>query len=137
MYWVNHKTDGVTDDIVWIQDTRMPWFITRLGPEKRKKHSSYICIKYLICNIYCIYLICISYTLHIAYICRVKSEWYMNRTSFATLIVEPTLPMVLRMTSSGYKVRGCTDSIQSWVLKKEKKHTSYICIIYLIYCIYM
>ena len=60
----------------------------------------------------------------------------MNRTSFATLIVEPTLPMVLRMTSSGYKVRGCTDSIPSWVLKKEKKLTSYICIINLICNIY-
>ena len=71
-------TDGVTDDIVWIQDTRMPWFNTRLGPEKRKKHIIYICIIYLICNIYCIYLICLLYILYIAYICRVKSEWYIN-----------------------------------------------------------
>ena len=56
-------TDGVTDDIVWIQGTRMLWFNTRLGPEKRKeKHTSYICIINLICNIYCIYLICIFYT---------------------------------------------------------------------------
>ena len=50
--------------------------------------------------------------------------------------------MVLRMTSSGYKVLGCHGSIPGWVLKnqKEKKHTSYICIIYLIcniYCIYL
>ena len=30
-------TDGGTDDMVWIQGTRMPWFTTRLGPEKRKK----------------------------------------------------------------------------------------------------
>ena len=51
--------------------------------------------------------------------------------------------MVLQMTSSGYKVRGCPGSIPGWVLKKEKKkkkHTSYICIIYLIcniYCIYL
>ena len=47
--------------------------------------------------------------------------------------------MVLRMTSSGYKVRGCPGSIPDWVLKKEKKHTSYICIIYLyvIYIVYI
>ena len=70
-------TDGVTDDIVWIQGTRMPWFNTRLGPEKGK-NTSYICIIYLICNIYCIYLICILYILYIAYICRVKSEWHIK-----------------------------------------------------------
>ena len=48
--------------------------------------------------------------------------------------------MVLRMTLSGYKVRGCPDSIPVWVLKKENKDTSYICIIYLIcniYCIFL
>ena len=61
-------TNGVTDDIVWIQGTRMPWFKTRLGPEKKKKDTSYICIIYLICNIYCIYLICILYILYIVYI---------------------------------------------------------------------
>ena len=44
--------------------------------------------------------------------------------------------MVLRMTSSGYKVRKCPGSIPGWVLKKEKKHTSDICIIYLICNIY-
>ena len=37
IYWVLDVNDGVTDDIVWIQGTRMPWFNTRLGPEKRKK----------------------------------------------------------------------------------------------------
>ena len=84
-------TDGVTDDIVWIQGTRMPLFNTRLGPEKRnkgKKHTSYKCIIYLIRNIYCIYLICILYILYIAYIGRVKCEWYINRSSFTTYIVE-------------------------------------------------
>ena len=83
-------TDGVTDDIVWIQGTRMPWFNTRLGPEKRKK--GYILYMYYksICNIYCIYLMCILHILYIAYIFRVKSEWYINRTSFTTYIVEPT-----------------------------------------------
>ena len=58
--------------------------------KKGKKHTSYICIIYLICNIYCIYLICIFFILYIPYICRVKSEWYINRTSFTTYIVEPT-----------------------------------------------
>ena len=96
---MTHVTDGVTDDIVWIQGTRMPWFNTRLGAEKEKKDTSYICIIYLICNIYCIYLICniyciylicILYISYIAYICRVKSEWYINRTSFTTYIMEPT-----------------------------------------------
>ena len=37
-------------------------------------------------------------------------------------------------------VRECPGSISGWVLKKEKKPTIYICIIYLIwniYCIYL
>ena len=59
IYCGTHLTDGVTDDIACIQVTRMPWFNTRLCPEK--KPTSYICIIYLICNIYCIYLICILY----------------------------------------------------------------------------
>ena len=37
IYCGTHGTDGVTDDIFWIQGTMMPWFNTRLGPEKRKK----------------------------------------------------------------------------------------------------
>ena len=82
-------TDGVTEDIVWIQGTRMPWFNTRLGPEKGK-NTSFICIIYLIFNIYCNYLICILYILYIAYICRIKSEWYINRTSFKIYFVEPS-----------------------------------------------
>ena len=47
--------------------------------------------------------------------------------------------MVSRITSTGYKVRGCPGSIPGSVLKKENKQTTYICIIYLIcniYCIY-
>ena len=70
---MTHVTNGVTDDIVRIQGTRMPWFNTRMGHlKKEKKHTSYICIIYLICNIYCIYLMCILYILYIAYICGVK-----------------------------------------------------------------
>ena len=57
-------TDGITDDIVWIQGTRMPWFNTRLGPEKRKKDTSYICI----INLYVIYIIYILYAYYIFYI---------------------------------------------------------------------
>ena len=34
--------------------------------------------------------------------------------------------MVLRMTSSGYKVQGCPGSIPGWVFKKEKKKKAYI-----------
>ena len=118
----------------------MSWLNIRLGPEKRKKEKKqtiYISIIYLICYIYCIYLICILYILYIAYICRVKSEWYINRTSFTTYIVEPTLPMVLRMTSSGYKVRGCPSSIPGWVLKKEikEKSTHLINVLYILYVI--
>ena len=78
IYCGTHVTDGVTDDIDWIKGARMPWFNTSLGLEKRKKHTSYICIIYFICNIYCIYLILLLHILYIAYICRVKSEWYIG-----------------------------------------------------------
>ena len=84
-------TDGVTDDIVLIQGTRMTWLNIRLGPEKRKKSIDLICVLYIlyICNIYCIYLICILYILYIAYIRRAKSKWYINRTSFTTIMGDP------------------------------------------------
>ena len=42
IYCGTHMTDGVTDDMVCIQGTRMPWFKTRLGPEKRKKYILYM-----------------------------------------------------------------------------------------------
>ena len=71
---MTHVTDGVTNDIVRIQGTRMPWFNTRLGPEKRKKRI------HLIYVLYILYVIYIVYILYIAYICRVKSEGYINRT---------------------------------------------------------
>ena len=63
-------TDGVTDDIVRIQGTTMPWFNTRLGPEKRKKHASYICIIYL----YVIYIVYILYAYYISYILHIYVE---------------------------------------------------------------
>ena len=40
-------TDGVTVDMVWIQGTMMPWFNTRLRPEK-KKEKIYILYMYYI-----------------------------------------------------------------------------------------
>ena len=122
-------TDGITDNIVWIQGTRMSWFNTRLGPEKRKKPTIYICIIYLICKINCIYLICILYILYIAYKCKVKSEWYINRTSFTRYIVEPTGPMVLRITSSYEEALVNT----SLCLEKRKKANN----LYMYYISYM
>ena len=101
----------------------MPWFNTRLGPEKKKSiHLIYVLyIVYVIYIVYILYAYYISYILHIYF---VKSEWYISRTSFTTYILETTSPMFLRMTSSGYKVRGCPVSIPGWILKKEKKNTS-------------
>ena len=45
-------TDGVTDDIIWIQGTRMPWFDTRQGQLKKEK-------------MYILYMFYISYILYI------------------------------------------------------------------------
>ena len=42
--------------------------------------------------------------------------------------------MVLRITSSEYKVRGCPGSIKGWVLKKSI-HLIYV--LYIFYVIYM
>ena len=79
-------TDGVTDDIFWIQGTRKPWLNTWLGPEKKSIHLIYVL--YILYVIYMVYIK--LYILYIAYICRVKSEWYINRTSLTTYIVVPT-----------------------------------------------
>ena len=45
IYLGTHVMDGVTDDIVWIQGTRMLWFNTRLGHLK-KRYTFSICIIY-------------------------------------------------------------------------------------------
>ena len=51
-------TDGVTDNIVWIEGTRM----TRFGPEKEKSmHNIYV--------LYILYVIYIVYILYAFYIC--------------------------------------------------------------------
>ena len=42
-----NPTDGVTDDIVWIQGTRMPWFHTKLGHLKKEKQA-YILYMYYV-----------------------------------------------------------------------------------------
>ena len=64
-------TDGVKYDIVWIQGTRMPWFNTRLGPEKEKSiHLIYVL--YILYVIYIVYILYAYYIyIYIAYICRV------------------------------------------------------------------
>ena len=61
-------TNRVTDNIVWIQGTRMPWFNTRLGPEKGKKSIHLIYVLYILYVIYIIYILYayyIPYNLHI------------------------------------------------------------------------
>ena len=47
--------------------------------------------------------------------------------------------MVLRMTSSGYKVGGCPSSIPGWVLKREKKkkRKQLIYVLYILFVIYI
>ena len=54
-------TDGVTDDINWIQGTRMPWFNTRLGPEKRKKSIHLLYVLYILYVIYIVYILYACY----------------------------------------------------------------------------
>ena len=46
-------TDDLTDDIIWIQGARIPWFDTRLG------------ILYLIYIVYILFEYYISYILHL------------------------------------------------------------------------
>ena len=45
--------------------------------------------------------------------------------------------MVLRMTSSGYKVRGCPGSIKGWVLKKSIHLIYVLYILFVIYIVYI
>ena len=63
---MTHVTDGVTDDIVWIQDTRVPWFNTRLGHLKKEK--VYIFYTYYILYIYIIPMVFILYAYYISFI---------------------------------------------------------------------
>ena len=80
-------TDGVTDNIVV---RGCPGSIPGWILKNEKKKTTYICIIYLMCNIYCIYLIFILYIYILHIYGRVKGEWYINMTSFTTYILEPT-----------------------------------------------
>ena len=82
-------TYGVMDDIFWIPGPRMPWFNTMLGPEKRKNSIHLIKVLYILYVIYIVYILYAYYISYILHIYVVKSEWYINRTSFTTYIVEP------------------------------------------------
>ena len=80
-------TDGVTDNIVWLLGARMPWLNITLGPEKRKKSIHIIYVLYILYVIYIVYILyAYNIYIYIAYIYRVKSEWYINWTSFTTYI---------------------------------------------------
>ena len=57
-------TDGVMDDIFWIQGTRKPLFNTRLGPEKIKNNIHLIYAFYIL---YVIYIVYILYAYYISY----------------------------------------------------------------------
>ena len=87
---MTHVTDGVTDDIVWIQGTRMSWFNTRLWPEKRKKSMHNIYVLYILYAIFIVYILYAYYIyIHFAYICKVKTVRYINRTSFTHILGDP------------------------------------------------
>ena len=54
-----------------------------------KKSIDNIYVLYIFYVIYIVYILYAYYIyiyIYIAYICRVKSEWYINRTSFTTYI---------------------------------------------------
>ena len=64
-------TDRVTDNIVWIQGTRMPWFNTRLGQLKKEKSIHLIYVLYIL---YIIYIVYILYVYYISYILQIYVE---------------------------------------------------------------
>ena len=72
-------TDGVTDNIVWIQGTRMTWFNTRLGPEK-SIHLIYV--------LYILYVIYIVYILYVIYIVYILYAYYISYIYILHLYVE-------------------------------------------------
>ena len=72
--------------------------------EKKKTSKQLIYVLYILYLLYIVYILYAyykSYILHIYVESKVSGIKY---DFFTTYIVEPTLPMVLRMTSSGYKV---------------------------------
>ena len=68
-------TDGVTDNIIvrGCPGSIPGWVL------KKKQNQQLIKVLYIL---YVIYIVDILYILYIAHICRVKCEWYINRTSF-------------------------------------------------------
>ena len=58
-------SDGVTDDIILIQGTRIPWFNTRLGDLKKEKSINLVYVLYVLCIIYILFVYYIFYILHI------------------------------------------------------------------------
>ena len=63
--------DGVTDNIIWIQGTRISWFNTRLCPEKIKKSIHNIYVLYIL---YVKYIVNILYAYYISYIWNIYVE---------------------------------------------------------------
>ena len=66
---MTHVTDGVTDDIVWIQSTRMPWLNTKMGQlKKENKIENFIYVLYILYIIYIVYILYVYYISYILYI---------------------------------------------------------------------
>ena len=57
-------SDGVMDDIILIQGTRMAWFDTRLGHLKKEKSINLMYVLYILCIIYILFVYYIFYILH-------------------------------------------------------------------------
>ena len=68
---MTHVTDGVTDDIFWIQGTRMPCLNTRLGLLKKEKSTHLI---YVLNIIYVTYIVYILNAYYICYILHIYVE---------------------------------------------------------------
>ena len=67
---MTHVTDGVTDDIVWIQGTSVPLFNIRLGHLKKEKSIQRIYVLYII-YIYIIYMVFNLYVYYISFILHI------------------------------------------------------------------
>ena len=57
-------SDGVTDDIILIQGTRMPWFETGSGHLKKEKSINLMYVLYILCIIYILFVYYIFFILH-------------------------------------------------------------------------
>ena len=68
--------DDLTDDIFWIQGTRMPWFDTRLGHLKKEKRLHLIYVLYILYTIYSVYILYVYYISYILHI-HVRSKVYV------------------------------------------------------------